>query len=441
MTQILKPGQTVRTRSGQACQVKQLLGAGGQGEVYRAEWNGQDFALKWYHAHTATAAQQASLERLVSVHKAPCDKFLWPLDLASSDTAPGFGYVMKLREPRYRGLLDLMLNRIDPTFATVVHASFELVDSFFKLHADGLCYRDISFGNVCFDPQVGDVLICDNDNVTENNSPVTGILGTPDFMAPEIVRGEALPSRQTDLFSLAVLLFYLLHVSHPLQGRRLLKIRCWDLPARRKLFGTEPLFIFDPQDHSNAAVGTDIDPMGESGANALAYWPTYPQFLRDTFTRAFTRGLMDPDERVLEGEWRRVLSRMQDGLFACSQCGQENFFDPAVAPNRPCSSCQKMLRLPMRLKLAKTEVTLTQSRRLFSHHLNEKQDYEFIQPVAEVVPHPTNPSIWGLKNLTAQNWVITTTDGQTKDVEPNRSVPLAHGTRILFANSTAEMVL
>ena len=113
MTQILKAGQTVRTRSGQACKVKQLLGAGGQGEVYRAEWNGQDFALKWYYAHTATAAQQASLERLVSDHKAPCDKFLWPLDLASSDTAPGFGYVMKLREPRYRGLLaDIFDNKV-----------------------------------------------------------------------------------------------------------------------------------------------------------------------------------------------------------------------------------------------------------------------------------------------------------------------------------------
>jgi len=440
MTQILKAGQTVRTRSGQACKVKQLLGAGGQGEVYRAEWNGLDFALKWYYAHTATAAQQASLERLVSVHKAPCDKFLWPLDLASSDTAPGFGYVMKLREPRYRGLLDLMLNRIGPTFAALVHASFELVDSFFKLHADGLCYRDISFGNVFFDPQVGEVLICDNDNVTENNSPVTGILGTPDFMAPEIVRGEALPSRQTDLFSLAVLLFYLFHVSHPLQGRRLLSIRCWDLPARRKLFGAEPLFIFDPQDQANAAVGTDVDPLGEAGANALAYWPIYPQLLRDTFTRAFTRGLMDPDERVLEGEWRRVLSKMHDGLFACSLCGKENFFDPAMSSNQACSSCQKTPRLPIRLKLAKTEVMLTHGRRLFSHHLNEKQNYEFAQPVAEVVQHPTNPSIWGLKNLTAQNWVITTTDGQTKDVEPNRSVPLAHGTRIQFASSTAEMV-
>ena len=49
---------------------------------------------------------------------------------------------MCLRESRFRGLLDLMLNRIDPTFAALVQASFELVDSFFKLHADGLCYRD-----------------------------------------------------------------------------------------------------------------------------------------------------------------------------------------------------------------------------------------------------------------------------------------------------------
>lgn len=39
------------------------------------------------------------------------------------------------------------------TFAALVQASFELVDRFFKLHADGLCYHDISFGNVFFDPK------------------------------------------------------------------------------------------------------------------------------------------------------------------------------------------------------------------------------------------------------------------------------------------------
>ena len=39
-------------------------------------------------------------------------------------------------------------------------------------------------------------------------------------MAPEIVRGQAKASTETDLFSLAVLLFYMLFMHHPLEGAR-----------------------------------------------------------------------------------------------------------------------------------------------------------------------------------------------------------------------------
>jgi hypothetical protein len=60
------------------------------------------------------------------------------------------------------------------------------------------------------------------------------------------------PSTQTDLFSLAVLLFYMFVMHHPLEGRKELAIKCLDLPAMKKLYGTEPLFIFDPSDDSNA---------------------------------------------------------------------------------------------------------------------------------------------------------------------------------------------
>ena len=66
----------------------------------------------------------------------------------------------------------------------------------------------------------GEALICDNDNVTIDNSPTSEVLGTSHFMAPEIVRGEALPSTKTDLFSLAVLLFYMFMFHHPLEGKR-----------------------------------------------------------------------------------------------------------------------------------------------------------------------------------------------------------------------------
>ena len=61
-----------------------------------------------------------------------------------------------------------------------------------KLHAKGLCYQDINFGNLFFDPETGEACICDNDNVDIDGSP-SQMAGTFGFQAPEIVRGEAYP--------------------------------------------------------------------------------------------------------------------------------------------------------------------------------------------------------------------------------------------------------
>ena len=438
MNELLKPGQTVQTTiSGQPCQVEKFLGGGGQGEVYSAKWSGTSFALKWYFANTATDDQREALEKLVK-EPPPSNAFLWPLDMAYANGVPGFGYIMKLREPRYKGLLDLVTNRIDPKFRELVTVGLALADNFYKLHAKGLCYRDISFGNAFFDPKTGEVLICDNDNVTENRSQKVSVLGTPDFMAPEIVRREAVPSRQTDLYSLAVLLFYIFHIQHPLVGKRILTTKCWDLPSRTKLLGTEPLFIFDPQDKSNEAVDRSVDPLGEAGANALVYWPMFPQFLRDTFTQAFTVGLKDADHgRVTEGEWRRVLSQLRDSIFYCAACGAENFYDPAIVKGtggKPvdCWSCKKELRLPFRIRIGKSIVMLTHEGKLFPHHLDPTKDFDFAKPSAEVTAHPSDPSIWGLKNCTTEKWVATMPDNSLRDIEPGRNVRLADKTKVNF---------
>jgi len=127
------------------------------------------------------------------------------------------------------------------------------------------------------------LLICDNDNVTVDGGAEGGILGTPRFMAPEVVRGQASPGTRTDLFSLSVLLFYMLMVHHPLEGKRESEIKCFDLPAMNRLYGTEPVFIFDPYDDTNRPVLGCHD-------NALLYWQIYPQSLRDIFIKAFTDG-------------------------------------------------------------------------------------------------------------------------------------------------------
>ena len=433
MDQILREGQTVRTEpSGMPCTAEKLLGAGGQGEVYKAQLGGEAVALKWFFPQMATAEQRAAIELLVRKGP-PNERFLWPLELASDPQVQGFGYVMALRPPRFKNIVDLMKRKIEPTFRSLTTAGLNLSHDYLQLHSQGLCYRDISFGNAFFDPDNGDVLICDNDNVAVDGGGTLGVLGTPRFMAPEVVRGDALPSTQTDLFSLAVLLFYMMMVAHPLEGRKEAEIKALDLPAMTKLYGKEPLFIFDPVDRSNEPVPGIHD-------NAIAFWPIYPQFLRDLFTRSFTDGVRDPHARVRESEWRATCVRLRDTITYCPYCYLENFYDGEAlkasgGKPAPCWSCKIELRLPPRIRIGKSVVMLNYNTQLFPHHIDDARMYDFSKPVATVMEHPTQKGIWGLKNLSTDRWVVTTPDGAVKDVELERSVTLVKDTKIHFGKS------
>jgi len=432
MDQILKPGQKVRTGATRGdCVVENFLGSGGQGEVYGALLDNRPVALKWYYTASATPEQQKALETLINMGT-PSDRFLWPIELATSSSSTGFGYVMPLRDRRFRGIVDLMKRRIEPGFRALATAGLELSHSYLQLHTKGLCYRDISFGNVFFDPNNGEILICDNDNVAVDNQSRSAVYGTPRFMAPEIVRGEATPSTQTDLFSLAVLLFYMFVMHHPLEGKKELAIKCLDWPAMKKLYGTEPLFIFDPADDSNA-------PDPQSHRNALAFWPLYPRFLRDLFTKAFTDGIRDPQHgRVRESNWRSAMVRLRDSIIYCTHCHAENFHDHEEDNDR-CWACQRQLRLPPRVRIGKSFVMLNHDTLLFAHHVNEEKKYDFTQPVAAVTKHPVDPEIWGLKNISMQTWSTTNQKGEVRDVSPGRSVTLALGTRINFGHTEGEI--
>jgi len=434
MNQLLNLNDTLTLDSGQTCRIDAFLGGGGQGEVYKATLNGKPVALKWYFPQSATPEQRAALTTLMQ-RGAPNDRFLWPFSLASAKGIADFGYVMSLREPRFKSLFDLMTRRIEPSFYALVTAGMELAHSFLQLHAKGLCYRDISFGNVFFDPKTGEILICDNDNVAIDGQASALILGTPRFMAPEIVRGEAAPDSRTDLFSLSVLLFYLLMGHHPLEGAKEAQIKCFDLPAMNKLYGFEPLFIFNPKDKSNF-------PQQGYHDNALIFWEIYPRFLQEVFVKAFTDGLKDPTARVRESEWRQTLVRLRDSLIYCA-CGAENFYDrDALQANNTlnaCWSCKKIPTPPPRIRLERQVVMLNHDTKLYPHHIDPQRAYDFSQPQAEISRHPKDPNLWGLKNLSGEKWVATLTDGAVKDIEPGRSVTLANGTRINFGKIKGEI--
>ena len=407
-----------------------LLGQGGQGEVWKAADGGKSVAVKVYHRDTATTEQKEVLERLVEKGSpAPC--FLWPMAMVEDAQSERYGYIMPIREPNFRALEDFMARRIHPSMRALLTAGRKLADGFLRLHSRGLCYRDISFANVFFDPKTGDILICDNDNVDITGSETGGVLGTQRFMAPEVVRREAAPSADTDRYSLAVLLFFLLYGGHPLDGQREANIRCLDVPALERLYGFDPLYIWDPNDDSN-------HPVPGIHNNPIAFRNMYPEVLVALFQRSFTDGLHYPPKRVRESEWRKAFASTIDSIWLCA-CGAENFYEPAVAASsggKHCWSCKKPLVLPPRIRIDDDIVLLNRTTQLFGYHVGQTRDDT---PIAEVVQNPQVPNLFGLRNLTTEKWTLTKPDGSVVDVPPDRAAPILNDNRINFGLKTGEV--
>ena len=429
----LSPGSEVDLpQSRRHATVRRFIGEGSQGAVYDVivEPTGHHHALKWYFPTLGHGRQRAAIDELVE-RGSPDDRFLWPTEIALAAGQPSFGYLMPLRDHSTVGLADLLTGKVDVPFSTVCTLGMELSDTFLALHNQGLCYRDISFGNVFFDPRTGRPLICDTDNVGVDGASPSAVLGTRRFMAPEIVRREASPSTATDLYSLSVLLFYLLMVGHPLVGRRELDFGIWDDHAESVLFGREPKFVFDPADPSNA-------PLPELHGSMLTNWQLYPEQIRRLFTQAFTTGLSDPGNgRVRESVWRSALARLRDLVIRCPACSKESFWRDGVSDVK-CWSCDRTLGDPVRLVIDGRPLVLNNGTLVYQHHLT--LDYDFATLIAQVVRHPAKPGQWGLRNESARAWDVVLPTQERTVADPGRSVGLLPGTRIQIGRASATIV-
>lgn len=444
---MLAAGQTLVTEEGEKVKVAEMFGSGGQGEVYRVKTRKGDRAVKWYYPQLADGRQRQILEGLIGRGWGD-DRFLWPQTIVvdADGRRPGFGYLMDVRPSRFHDLPALF--RRDPALAattirTLVMAALHTVEAYRALHAKGIAYRDINWGNIFFDPRTGDVLVCDNDNaVVEGES--AGVAGTMDFMAPELVRGDkgAQPGIQSDLHSLAVLLFLLLMNHHPLEGALALQIRCLDEAARRKLYGTDPVFVYDPSDTRNR-------PVPEEQQTVVATWGALPPVLRALFEQTFTDGLKNPARRVREGQWRDALSEVLDTICLCAGCGRQNLTEPD-GPAPVCWSCGRPLSLPPRLRLTTGTATsrskprsirLGAQARMYAHHLDvDPERHDFTAVVAEVTEHPKQRGRFGITNRTGHRWTARRADSSVHDVDPGKTIGLSTGLQLEFGGGAEAVV-
>lgn len=434
-----KKGQKIQIHLGGYAKVLEKLGEGGQGIVYKVEYKGKQYALKWYF-YDKLVNPNAFIKNLEDNIKdrATSEKFLWPLFLTEKQFG-SFGYLMNLRPKEYAKFPDILNAKVKfNNIQAIVNTALNITNGFRQLHRSGKSYQDLNDGGFFINTQNGDVLICDCDNVAPYGKNL-GIAGKPGYMAPEIVCGKDTPSMQTDKYSLAIVLFKLLLRGDPLEGAKVLKSVCLTEAAEKKHYGTEPIFIFDPDNDTNR-------PVRGVHNNPIKFWKIFPQYIKDAFIQSFTVGLMHPEERIIENTWQKLFIRLRGEIINCSYkdannteygCGNQTFLSNFINLGNgqiQCPKCGLKYSMPLKLIFKDYDVYLVPQTKLYECHTNSDSDnYENV--TAEVVQNKSNPGIWGIKNLSNTIWNIKTPDGKLKAIPPNSVVPIFKDVEIDFSEN------
>lgn len=429
---MLATGDKIKTSSGDKITIKEFIAEGGQGEVYKVDYNGREKALKWYkksflNNNSDPKAFYANIKHNVE-NGQPSKEFLWPLEITEwqDDT---FGYIMDLRPSGYYDITEYMLCHVRfKSYRAIIDACLKIVSAFRILHSHGYSYQDLNDGNFFIDPIKGDVLICDNDNVAPDKVE-TGILGKPRYLAPEIVLGKVKPNMLTDRFSMAILLYILFCLNHPLEGKKYLADAL--TPAlQEKLYGSEPLFIMDPNDKSNGP-----DPLAHK--NSIMVWKCLPDYMKEIFINAFSQNsFKNPHNRPTELDWLKVLTRFRSEIIDCS-CGNEVFTQNGN--NCKCDCCGKMIKIPFKLELKSYAIPAVQNSRIYKCQLGTCDAKDALNPIAGVVSKKDS-NILGIRNKTDRKWNAINSKGVPKKVDAGETIPLKDGITFTVDDMTIKII-
>ncbi|MEI6206759.1 MAG: hypothetical protein WCP20_08255 [Desulfuromonadales bacterium] len=227
-----------------------------------------------------------------------------------------------------------------------------------RLHAAGLAHSDLSYKNCLVNPVKGNACIIDIDGLVVPQKFAPDVVGTPDFIAPEVVMTSHLPTNDpnrklpcinTDRHALAVLIYMYLLYRHPLRGD---KVHDQDPQTDETLsMGAKALFVEHPSDASNRikvrnARQSEL-PWKDTGK--IPYTVTGP-YLVPLFKQAFIDTLHTPAQRPTANDWEVALVKTVDLIQPCQNpnCEQKWYvFDNTTTPVCPFCGTAYKGRLPV----------------------------------------------------------------------------------------------
>jgi serine/threonine protein kinase len=324
-----------------------------------------------------------------------------------------------------------------------------------RMHAAGLAHSDLSYKNVLIDPITGNATIIDIDGLVVPGKFPPDVIGTPDFISPEVLStmsldkkdpNRKLPNIYTDRHALAVMIYMYLLYRHPLKGGNY--FGTGDSTQEDNLMmGAKALFIEHPTDHANRPKLKQIDQreLPWADINKIPYTVCGP-YLKSLFDRAFIDGLHNPSKRPSAEEWKDALLKTTDLTLPCqnSQCEQKWFiFDNKSKPQCPFCKTSYRGKLPIldlyyaptgsSFRLENHRIMVYSGQNLYQWNVNknispnEKLTDEQKKPVGDFHFHQNK---WILINRKMPDLM----DAQTKERIPiGSSVELTNGKQLLLS--------
>jgi serine/threonine protein kinase len=197
------------------------LGAGGMGGVYEAEENdsGRRVALKLIAPELAASPETVERfrqeGRIASMVAHPRCVFVHAVDEDA-----GRPYIVMELMPG-ETLKDLVDKKGPLPVEEAIAKTLDVIDGLLEAHRLEVIHRDVKPSNCFLEPdgrvKIGDFGLAKSLSKDPHLTKTGSFVGTPYFASPEQVRGEAI-DRQTDVYSVAATLYYLLTGQPPFWG-------------------------------------------------------------------------------------------------------------------------------------------------------------------------------------------------------------------------------
>lgn len=332
-------GKTIRTVTNQEYTLKKMVGQGGQGVVFEDE-SGKRM-IKLYYRSGCNLIDETTLERLEYISKVKKPKnFVKIFDIIEK---PYIGYVMEKVE-EYTPLNSYLhppkeVNTTEEFVAWYnrglglrerLFLGYIIAKAFGELEKSNLAYCDISGNNVLvkIEPSTASVKMIDIDNIyLSGKKSRASVLGTPRYIAPEVIRQEHNPDSFSDNYSLAVLLFQLLRIGHP--------------------YISDDILDGTPEDEENALAGHCDYVNDENSTNMLPASFVLTEKLKELFKKAFVDGKNNRMARPSAREFEFALLDASNKTIQCPSCHAYHY--PQPKNNWLCPWCDSLSKPQARL--------------------------------------------------------------------------------------------